>query len=522
MKIKTALLSVSNKDNIVDLAKFLAKNNVEIISTGGTAKKLIDSGINIIPIEEITGNPEAFDGRMKTISFQIGSALLYKRDDQKHIDQANQLGIKPIDLVVCNLYPFEKVAANNENLETLIENIDIGGPTMIRAAAKNFQSIAVLSNPNQYQEFMNSFEDIKLEQRKEWALNAFEMTARYDVMISQTLNKEFNCQEQRVSNVWSNEMKGLRYGENPHQEAFFLPMSNTKIASLSKANVLQGKALSYNNMLDADAAWKSVCDAYYSMDSSNKYAVSVIKHLNPCGLAVTTSKYTALEYAWKGDPVSAFGGIIAFSYEVDAKIASWFKDKFIEILMAPSYSPDAKEILSNKKNLRVIELPLREKLQQEWSYRSVAGGMLIQQEDTYIDNEFQNVTKCSFAPEKEELASFGLMACKHLKSNAIALVHSFEEGGFWLAGAGMGQPNRIDSLRLLASERLKQKNIDFSETILISDAFFPFRDSVDIANEYNIKFIVQPGGSIRDNEVIDACDKHGIAMVFTGKRHFRH
>ena len=522
MKIKTALLSVSNKDNIIDLAKFLARNDVEIISTGGTAKKLIDSGIEITPIEKVTGNPEAFDGRMKTISFQIGSALLYKRDNQNHIEQANQLGIPSIDLVVCNLYPFDKVAANNEDLETLIENIDIGGPTMIRAAAKNFQSIAVLSNPNQYKEFMDSFENIELKQRKDWALNAFEMTARYDVMISQKLNQEFYSEEQRVSNVWSNEMKELRYGENPHQDAFFLPMENTKIASLSKANILQGKALSYNNMLDADAAWKSVCDAFYSIDSTDKYAVSVIKHLNPCGLAVAKSKETALEYAWKGDPVSAFGGIIAFSYEVDGKTATWFNDKFIEILMAPSFSTEAKEILSKKKNLRLIELTLRDRLQQEWSYRSVAGGMLIQQEDTYIDNEFQSVTKCSFAAERKELSSFGLMACKHLKSNAIALVHSFEEGGYWLAGAGMGQPNRIDSLRLLASERLKQKNIDFSETILISDAFFPFRDSVDIANEYNIKFIVQPGGSIRDNEVIEACDEHGIAMVFTGKRHFRH
>jgi len=293
---------------------------------------------------------------------------------------------------------------------------------------------------------------------------------------------------------------------------------------LANSKVLQGKALSYNNMLDADAAWKSASDAYHSVNHiKNKVAVSVIKHLNPCGLAVTGNILESLNLAWAGDPISAFGSIICFTDEVTKEIAEWFGKKFVEILIAPSFTDEALEVLGKKKNLRVLVIPVKEEITGEKLYRSISGGMLVQDEDEGMDAKLDTVTKKDFDESKASLAKFGITACKHLKSNAIAIVTENENGSFWLTGAGMGQPNRLDSLRHLTMPRFNMKeDLKIENSILISDAFFPFRDSIEAANEYGVKYIVEPGGSIRDEEVIQACNEFGIAMAFTGRRHFKH
>ncbi|MDP3433346.1 MAG: bifunctional phosphoribosylaminoimidazolecarboxamide formyltransferase/IMP cyclohydrolase PurH, partial [Bacteroidota bacterium] len=360
-----------------------------------------------------------------------------------------------------------------------------------------------------------------IEDRKEFARLAFAASSHYDSAIFNYFNPE-QSEEARIS---VNDGQVLRYGENPHQTATFFKFNNSNSEiTLSNAKVLQGKALSYNNMLDADAAWKSASDAYYSVSHlENKVAVSVVKHLNPCGLAVTDNIMKSLELAWAGDPVSAFGGIICFTGKVDKIIAEWFEKRFVEIIIATDYTPEALEVFSKKKNLRVLATPVKPEIAGERLYRSISGGLLVQDEDEGLETEFKNVTKIQFDSNKMNLSKFGLIACKHLKSNAIALVTQNADGSFWLTGAGMGQPNRLDSLRQLTIPRFNLKEgISIEDSVLISDAFFPFRDSVEAANEYGIKYIVEPGGSIRDEEVIAACDEFGIAMIFTGMRHFKH
>jgi phosphoribosylaminoimidazolecarboxamide formyltransferase/IMP cyclohydrolase len=317
----------------------------------------------------------------------------------------------------------------------------------------------------------------------------------------------------------------LRYGENPHQKATFFKFKNSpQEISLAEARVIQGKALSYNNMLDADAAWKSASDAFHSVTHiKNKVAVSVIKHLNPCGLAVTGNILESLELAWEGDPISAFGSIICFTDTVTKEVAEWFGSKFVEIVIAPEFTYEALQVFSSKKNLRLLETPVKSEITGEKLYRSISGGMLVQDEDEGLDLQFETVTKKAFDAGKMNLAKFGITACKHLKSNAIAVVTENANGSFWLTGAGMGQPNRLDSLRHLTMPRFNtKKGLEIENSVLISDAFFPFRDSIEAANEYGVKYIVEPGGSIRDNEVIEACNEFGIAMAFTGRRHFKH
>ncbi|MCK5729530.1 MAG: bifunctional phosphoribosylaminoimidazolecarboxamide formyltransferase/IMP cyclohydrolase, partial [Draconibacterium sp.] len=294
--------------------------------------------------------------------------------------------------------------------------------------------------------------------------------------------------------------------------------------SLADAKVLQGKALSYNNMLDADAAWKSASDAYHSVNHiENKVAVSVIKHLNPCGLAVTGNIMQSLEMAWAGDPISAFGSILFFTDTVTKEVAEWFSKKFIEIVIAPAFTDEALGVFSKKKNLRLLVIPVKNEITGEKLYRSISGGMLVQEEDEGMDAKLETVTTKEFDATKANLAKFGITACKHLKSNAIAIVTEGENGAFWLTGAGMGQPNRLDSLQYLTMPRFEMKEgLDIKNSVLISDAFFPFRDSIEAANKYGVKYIVEPGGSIRDEEVIEACNEFGIAMAFTGRRHFKH
>lgn len=516
--IQTALLSVTDKTGLEPLARELQRRGVHLISTGGTGKMLRDWGISYQEISEFTGHPEAFQGRMKTISFTCASGLLFRRGNPADELEAAQLNIKAIDLVVCNLYPFEKVAQENAAEDVLVENIDIGGPLMIRSAAKNFAAVTVLTDPAQYTGFLDTLVEFQgktpLKFRRSMAAKAFTRIAEYDVAIA---NKMGESEINRFVKLTQGET--LRYGENPHQSASVYKWDNAEGATLKDANILQGKELSFNNMLDADAAWKAASDVHHLFASG--CAGVVVKHGNPCGLVHAPDVYTALERAWQGDAVSAFGGIIALTQTVDAKTALFFQDKFIEILMAPSFTPEAREIMSTKKNVRVMELPVLTVQKSEMTLRSFNGGVLLQQEDERLNTELKAVTKATLSDAEKPLALFGVVAAKHLKSNAIALVR--QNGDVTeLAGAGMGQPNRLDSLMRLALPRLVEKDINPAEVMLISDAFFPFGDTVEIAAKAGIRKMVQPGGSIKDSEVFAMADKYNVAMVCTGERHFRH
>lgn len=525
IKIKSALISVYHKENLDKIVEYLKQLDVVIYSTGGTKEFLESLGAKVTAVEDLTSYPSILGGRVKTLHPKVFGGILARRDNDQDKAQLLQYSIPEIDLVIVDLYPFEQTVASGAPEQDTIEKIDIGGISLIRAAAKNFKDVIIVPSQSEYGNLITLLEEKKgvssVEDRKRFAMSAFNVSSHYDSAIFNYFARETPGSE-KISLV-NGEV--LRYGENLHQQATFYKFNNTKDSvSFANAEVLQGKALSYNNMLDADAAWKSASDAFHAVDGiKNKVAVSVIKHLNPCGLAVSDNAMKSLELAWAGDPVSAYGGIVCFTAEVSKEIAEWFSNKFIEILIAPSFSPEAKEVLAKKKNLRVLVTPIKKQIAGEKLYRSINGGLLVQDEDEGLDTEFLPKTTKLFTTKQLEMARFGTQACKHLKSNAIALISQNADGSYWLTGAGMGQPNRLDSLRWLTIPRFKQKEgLVIEESVLISDAFFPFRDSVEVANEYNIKYIVQPGGSIRDEDVIKACEEFGIAMVFTGRRHFRH
>lgn len=524
-KIKSALISVYHKDKLDTIVKKLDKLGVKIYSTGGTQSFIEGLGVDVTAVESLTSYPSILGGRVKTLHPKVFGGILNRRENEGDQKQIAEYEIPEIDLVIVDLYPFEETVASGASEQNIIEKIDIGGIALIRAAAKNFKDVIILSSREQYDEF-NQLLDEKngessIEDRKAYARKAFATSSHYDSAIFNYFNEGIT-DKNRIS---LNDGHVLRYGENPHQSATFYKFDNADSqTTLANAEVLQGKALSYNNLLDADAAWKSASDAYHSVTHiENKVAVSVIKHLNPCGLAVTDDIMKSLELAWAGDPVSAYGSIIYFTDTVTEEVAKWFGKKFVEIVIAPEFTPEALEVFSKKKNLRLLVTPIKAEITGEKLYRSISGGMLVQDEDEGMDTEFKNVTKIQFDGNKLDLAKFGITACKHLKSNAIAVVTENSDGSFWLTGAGMGQPNRLDSMRQLTMPRFDMKEgIKIEESVVISDAFFPFRDSIEAANEYGVKYIVEPGGSIRDEEVIEACDEFGIAMLFTGRRHFKH
>ena len=520
--IKRALISVSDKRDIIPLCQALLKRGVEIISTGGTQKVLEKAHLPVTSVKDITGNPEAFGGRMKTLSFQVGSALLYRRDHPDE-DDAQRLGIHPIDLVVCNLYPFSRhVQAQEADLNKLIESIDIGGPTMIRAAAKNFHHVGVATHPDQYSAIKEELEkkgSLSWALRQELSLAAFELTAQYDTLISEYLHQQMGPSQKLHPHFSYLGHQELRYGENSHQKAALFHSFKKGVAHAKK---LQGKDLSYNNLLDTEAAWKSVGDARMAMGEKNYTAVAVIKHLNPCGLACHSDPLKALELSWDSDPVSAFGGIIATTSEINEDFVKFLDKKFIEVLIGPTITEKAKELLAKKKkNLRLLLYPNYQG-DHEITTRSLSGGFLVQEEDRGLDLEYEVVTKNDSLGHNLPLCRFTTMTCKHLKSNAIALVRCMEDGGVQLVGAGMGQPNRIDSLQKLALPRMKEKNIDSNQVVMGSDAFFPFPDIIEICFQGNITKVIQPGGSIRDEEIIQEANRHHLSMIFTRRRHFRH
>ena len=534
VRIKRALISVSNKTGIVELAKILKEFGCEIISTGGTKKILEEAEIEVTEISKVTGNPEAFGGRMKTISFNIESALLYDRE--KDANEAEKLGINPIDLVVCNLYPFSEVKSSGADFDTLIENIDIGGPTMVRASAKNFKYVATITDIKDYSKIISELKSnegqISYKTRFELMRKAFNHTADYDALIATTMDEKV---DERSIRLHFSGGKKLRYGENSHQAGFFYREVG-KIDSLYDMKVLHGKEISYNNLNDIQGAIDSVKDL-------QRFAVSVIKHSNPCGLAEADDQLTALKLSWAGDPVSAFGSIIAFNKPVELKTVKFFelnnedktKRKFVEVIIAPGYSKEALKYLEFHKSLRIVEFdPII--CQREIDFKYLHNSLLVQDADNLLYDKMEVVTKRKVDVEsKKGLIEFGLKAMRQVKSNSVVLVRELEVGSFQLLGMGAGQPNRLISTRLAiekATENLTMEfdgedvisyfDQEFSKAILVSDAFFPFPDNVVTASQVGIKTIVQPGGSMRDKKVIRACNDLDIAMVFTGTRHFKH
>lgn len=517
---KRALVSVSDKGNLDQIAVVLKKFNVEVISTGGTADYLKKLGLNVTSIQSVTGNPEAFGGRMKSISFQVSSSLLFRRNHDQDLKEARELNINPIDLVICNLYPFKEVAAKvNSTTDDLIENIDIGGPGMIRAAAKNMQWVTVVTDPSDYGTLAEAFENggTDLSLRRKLALKAFSLTAQYDLAIAVKLSEQF---EADFPNALSHEVKPLRYGENPHQKAKLFVFNNQKgTNTLAEAPILQGKEISYNNYLDSDQAFKCVSELSHAFPGLNHTVI--VKHGIPCGVASSENQLNSLKKAWECDSTSAFGGIVAFSSKVTAQSADWLAQNFIEVVIAPEYSEEALEAFSKKKNVRLVKVPLKKENSGEWMMRTINGGILWQEEDEKLSTDFKMPTNRKFDETKTNVSKFGLIVGKYLKSNCLMLA-DYRDGAYSILASGVGQPNRLECLSLLMGPRLKARNLEVGEAILVSDAFFPFKDSIEAAKEWGIQYIVQPGGSIKDPEVIEACNAHNIAMALTGERHFRH
>ena len=509
-----ALLSVFDKTGIADLGRRLSDAGYAIISTGGTHRSLAEAGIPVRQVSDVTGFPELLDGRVKTLHPVIHGGLLARRDSAAQMAELERHNIAAIDVVAVNLYPFaETVGRPDVTLDDALENIDIGGPTMLRAAAKNFPSAAVIVDPADYDWVADALagDGLNLEQRRSLAAKAFQHVAVYDAAVASYLAAADAADEmpQQVT-IGLTRAAALRYGENPHQRgALYVPAGGGS-GGIARARQHHGRELSFNNLMDADAAWRTVMD--YS-----EPAVCVIKHANPCGLAARDDLAEAYRLAYAGDPVSAFGGIVGFNRPVTAVAAEAMAPVFYEVVVAPGYDADALGILQRKRNLRILEAEpaVAAPGASDYDIRPLSGGVLMQTPDASTENPGSWTTATTRAPTDAELAdlAFAWKAVKHIKSNAIALVKDRA-----LVGMGAGQPNRVVSVHL--SQRAAGERA--AECVLASDAFFPFPDNIELAADAGITAIVQPGGSIRDDEVIAAANAAGIAMVFTGVRHFRH
>ena len=541
-KISRALISVSDKTGIVEFAKELNGFGVKIISTGGTAKTLRENGIDVTEVSEITGFPEMMDGRVKTLHPKIHGALLGLRDNAEHLKAMKTHRIEPIDLVVVNLYPFEKTIENEDvALEEAVEQIDIGGPAMIRSASKNWRAVAVVTDARLYQTVLSEMGKndggLSLETRQRFAALAYTRTASYDLAISSYLAKQLSSEDlnflepfnplgnlmfiesgvedspddSELEDYVSIELArvaDLRYGENPHQQAALYETRES--GGIARAEQLHGKEMSFNNYLDAEAAWRLISDF-------DELACAIIKHTNPSGVGTGASNEEAYLRALATDPVSAFGGIVAFNRTVDASVAASVNRIFTEVVLAPGFDAEALEIFKTKKNLRVLKVQ-RTVNEKTLEYRTISGGMLVQNRDdlkiTHAD--LKVVTKKQPTNEEIRALLFAWKVCKHVKSNAIVFANEFQT-----IGVGAGQMNRVDSVRI-AAMRAERTELDLKNSVLASDAFFPFRDNIDEAAKLGIAAIIQPGGSMRDDEVIRAADEHNLAMVLTSFRHFKH
>jgi phosphoribosylaminoimidazolecarboxamide formyltransferase / IMP cyclohydrolase len=526
--IRRALLSVSDKTGIVEFANQLHKQGVELLSTGGTAKLLAENGLPVIEASDYTGHPEIMDGRVKTLHPKIHGGILARRG----IDEAvmAQNNIQPIDLVVVNLYPFAATVANDDcSLEDAIENIDIGGPTMVRAAAKNHKDVTIVVNAKDYDrvlaEMANNQGSVTQATRFDLAIAAFEHTAEYDGMIANyfgTMIEASECEADcghdhsefpRTFNMQFTKQQDLRYGENSHQNAAFYVENNIQEASVATAKQIQGKELSFNNIADTDSALECVKEF-------TQPACVIVKHANPCGVALGETLLEAYERAYKTDPTSAFGGIIAFNGELDAATAQAIVDRqFVEVIIAPKVSAAAAEVVATKQNVRLLECgDWQGQLTEGYDFKRVNGGLLVQERDFGMVEEEDLTVVSKRQPSQQELTD--LMFCwkvaKYVKSNAIVYCKNN-----MTIGVGAGQMSRVYSAKI-AGIKAADENLEVAGSVMASDAFFPFRDGIDAAAAAGITAVIQPGGSMRDQEVIDAADEHGIAMVFTGMRHFRH
>jgi phosphoribosylaminoimidazolecarboxamide formyltransferase / IMP cyclohydrolase len=540
-RIRRALLSVSDKTGLVEFARALGGFGVELLSTGGTAKALREAGLEVRDVSDVTGFPEMLDGRVKTLHPRIHGGILAVRDNTEHARAIAEHHIEPIDMVVVNLYPFEQtVAREGVTLEEAVEQIDIGGPAMVRSAAKNFKDVAVVISPDFYGAITDELKvnggALSLPTRLQLAWRAFNHTSNYDTAINMYLHRAFNLlgdgepQSEGVirnsdfaapeqvevmrgdlysfaPNIYLTAVKinDLRYGENPHQRAAIYGFGVEE--GIARAEVLGGKEMSFNNYVDADAAWQLVCDF-------DETACAVIKHMNPAGVGCAASLEEAYRRALATDPVSAFGGIVAFNRKVDEPAARAVTEIFTEVVVAPDFDEAAVEVLKSKKNLRILRAG-KARRPEGLDFKRITGGMLVQTRDTHrlTREELKVVTRR--APTEEELASllFAWTVCKHTKSNAIVYARDGQT-----VGVGAGQMSRVDSVRIGAM----RARLPVEGSVLASDAFFPFRDGIDEAAKHGITAVIQPGGSVRDSEVIAAADEHNLAMVFTGVRHFRH
>ena len=502
---KRVLISVSDKSGLTEFAQFLEKNNYQLISTGGTFKYLKDAGLSPIQIDEVTNFPEMLDGRVKTLHPKVHGGLLAVRDNKEHMDTVTEHGIELIDMVVVNLYPFFENAGKNIPLDEKVEFIDIGGPSMLRSAAKNFKSVTVITNVEDYEKVKSEIEtsgETTLETRKTLAGKVFNLTSAYDAAISKMLLEE---EYPQYLNASYKKVSDLRYGENPHQSAAYY-VSTVENGAMKDFEQLGGKELSFNNLRDMDLCWKVV------NEFKNEMACCAVKHSTPCGVAIGNTAVETYTKTFECDPVSIFGGIVAMNYKVDAATAEELGKTFLEIVMAVDFEEKALEILRQKKNLRIIKIknPVSDK--QTWV--KIDGGLLVQDCDNQFSEEIKVVTEKQPTEEQRKALLFAQRVVKYVKSNAIVV-----SNGTQALGIGGGQVNRIWATQQ-AVERAKEKF--GGELVLASDAFFPFRDVVDFCAEKDIKAIIQPGGSIKDEESIEAANQHGIPMLLTGMRHFLH
>ena len=536
-KIRRAILSVTDKTGVADFAKGLTEHGVELLSTGGTAKVLREAGLEVKEVSEFTGFPEMLDGRVKTLHPKVHAGLLYQRGNEEHEQLMQEHGLESIDLVCVNLYAFEETVAHPDvTLDDAIENIDIGGPTMLRSAAKNMADVTIVCDPADYDVVLKEMADhdgaTTEVMRLRLGQKVFATVAAYNTAIANYLER-FSGRDPRSPFIWASaEGEGLRYGENPHQAAILYREKAPDEPAIAHVEQLHGKEMSYNNYLDGDGALEAV------KELSDVAGVAVIKHSNPCGYATGETLTEAFEAAWQGDPVSAFGSVIAVTRSVDMATAELMKGRFVEAVIAPDFEPEALAFLKNKsKQLRLLKthVPMR-KAQMGTAIRQIGGGLLVQDRDVLDWSKWETPTVAQFPENMKSLAEFGVKCGKHVKSNAIVLVVEYKPGCYAQLGMGAGQPNRVDALRKLALTKAQENmelsgsegdtsvfsGVGFGECVLISDAFFPFADTIEFAAEAGIKYVVQPGGSKRDDEVVAACDAHGIAMVWTGMRHFRH
>jgi phosphoribosylaminoimidazolecarboxamide formyltransferase/IMP cyclohydrolase len=526
IKIQRTIISVYNKTGVIEFAHGLKEYGVEILSTGGTRQLLEANGINTTPIAQVIDFPEILDGRVKTLHPRIHGGILARRDNPSHIQELAAHRIKPIDMVVVNLYPFQEVSRQADtDLTTALENIDIGGPSMLRAAAKNFIDVVIVTCPDDYpkliKEMMDNAGAISLETRAKLAQKAFAHSAHYDSLISHYLSYYISQDKLPYLPLSSpaqdlllhyEKVQDLRYGENPHQKGYWYQQVLSPDVPLARAKQIQGKALSFNNLLDADAALK------FLADFSETTAV-IIKHNNPCGAACGSGPLEAYKSALQCDPTSAFGGIVGFNCPLDTATVQELTNTFLEVIIAPDYTVEAQQILKKKTNLRVLEIPEIKKtensVEEDWEFKKISGGILLQEKDNLVWNEkdLKVVTQRQPTPAELDTLYFAWRVSKHVKSNAIVLANNHQT-----VGIGAGQMSRVDAVKLA----IMKACLPLNGTVMASDGFFPFRDSIDLAAQAGTVAIIQPGGSVRDEEVIDAANEHNMTMVFTACRHFRH